>query len=105
MSTKHSPLHNAFGQAVRAFRQGRDLSQEDFAVESGLHRNYVGAVERGEINPTLKTIALFAKGAEVPLSELLELTEIIEDFGLSNALLARVRAGVWRPASHAGQSN
>jgi transcriptional regulator with XRE-family HTH domain len=38
---------------------------------SDLHRNYVGAIERGEINPTLRVLLKLARGLGVPLSELL----------------------------------
>ena len=44
-------LH-ALGRALRELGARRDLSQEELGAEAGLHRNYVGALERGEINPT-----------------------------------------------------
>ena len=37
-----------FGRKVRTLRVGRGLSQEEFADECGLHRTYIGSVERGE---------------------------------------------------------
>jgi len=49
----HSSRHDAFGRAVRETRARRGLSQEQLGFTAGLHRNYVGAIERGEINPTL----------------------------------------------------
>lgn len=42
---------------------------------SALHRNYVGAIERGTINPTFRTLMQLADGLRVPLSELVEIYE------------------------------
>ena len=65
----------ALGRAVREIRARRGWSQEFLGFAAGLHRNYVGAVERGEINPTLKTLLLIVAGLRVPLSELVEIYE------------------------------
>jgi transcriptional regulator with XRE-family HTH domain len=56
-------------------RARRDLSQERLGFASGLHRNYVGAIERGEINPTFKVLLRLSDGLTVPLSELFALYE------------------------------
>lgn len=67
--------YRAFGGAVRELRARRGLRQETLGFESGLHRNYVGAVERGEINPTLRVVFKLARGLTVAPSELLVLAE------------------------------
>ena len=72
----HSPVHDVFGHAVRETRARRGLSQEELGARSKLHRNYVGAIERGEINPTLRVILKLSKGLQVWPSELAELTEL-----------------------------
>jgi transcriptional regulator with XRE-family HTH domain len=64
-----------FGRAVREPRARRDLSQERLGLNSGLHRNYVGAIERGEINRTLKVLFKLATGLTLPLSDLFALFE------------------------------
>lgn len=46
----------AFGARVRDLRHRRGWSQEDLAERAGLHRNYVGGIERGERNPALDNI-------------------------------------------------
>jgi transcriptional regulator with XRE-family HTH domain len=70
-----SAEHLVLGRAVREARARRDLSQERLGVGSGLHRNYIGAIERGEINPTFKVLIKLADGLALPLSELLALYE------------------------------
>ena len=46
----------AFGEAVRAERERKDLSQEELGFEAGLDRTYVSGIERGVRNPTVVTI-------------------------------------------------
>ena len=45
-------------------------SQEDLAEKAGLHRNYVGMVERGERNPGLLNIGRLSRALRVPLADL-----------------------------------
>lgn len=52
----------AFGARVRALRKQAGFSQEDFALEIGLDRTYMGGVERGERNLALLNIRKIAKG-------------------------------------------
>jgi transcriptional regulator with XRE-family HTH domain len=54
-------LQRQFGKAVRGQRKQRGYSQEGFADVLGVHRTYMGGVERAERNVTLKTVARFAK--------------------------------------------
>ena len=70
-----SPEHAALGAAVRELRARRGMSQEALGFASELHRNYIGAIERGEINPTFRTLVQVAHGLAVPLSELVEVYE------------------------------
>jgi transcriptional regulator with XRE-family HTH domain len=82
MAIVHSPNHLALGRALREFRVRRGLSQESFGLRASLHRNYVGAIERGEINPTFRILLKLARGLEAPLSDLIRLYEDrIDDVG------------------------
>jgi transcriptional regulator with XRE-family HTH domain len=49
------PQHVAFSAAVRELRARRGMSQEELGFVSGLHRNYIGSIERGEINAISRT--------------------------------------------------
>lgn len=56
---------------VRGFRHARKLSQEELADLCGLHRTYIGSVERGERNATLSTLEMLAAAFDVSVLELL----------------------------------
>jgi transcriptional regulator with XRE-family HTH domain len=60
-----------FGKLLRAKRNSLGISQEELAFRSGLHRTYVGSVERGERNLSLENIFLFAKALGCKPAELL----------------------------------
>ena len=65
------PLTAILAANIRTFREEKVLSQEDFADICGLHRTYVGSVERGERNVTLSTLEVFASVMGVSVSQLL----------------------------------
>ena len=75
MPRKASPEHAALGRAVRILRQERGLSQEELGHASGLHRNYIGGIERGALNPSFASILKLASGVGVRASELVALSE------------------------------
>lgn len=59
-----------FGRTVRSFRKAAGLSQEMLARKSGVHRTYVGSIERGEANVTLATMVRLALALEVSVADL-----------------------------------
>ncbi len=59
------------GDRVRQLRKKADLSQEELGFRSGLHRTYIGQIERAETNVTLDNIHKIAKALRVNLQDLL----------------------------------
>lgn len=59
-----------FGRSLRRTRLKRKLSQEELAYKAGLHRTYIGMIERAERNISLINMAKISKALEVSLSEL-----------------------------------
>ncbi|MYD95281.1 MAG: helix-turn-helix transcriptional regulator [Chloroflexi bacterium] len=72
---RRAAVQRAFGDRMRMLRHRLGFSQDEFALRSGLHRTYIGAVERGECNITLVNVARIAETLEVPPAALLEETE------------------------------
>lgn len=67
--------HVYLGSAVRELRLRRAASQEELGYRAGLHRNYIGAVERAEVSVTFRTMLRLVGGLDVRLSELILLYE------------------------------
>lgn len=61
-----------FGDKVRAERMRRGFSQEELGARAGVHRTYVGMIERGEKNITLLNIEKFARALGVRISSLVD---------------------------------
>lgn len=59
-----------FGNAVKKQRRICRVSQEKLGEMSDLHRTYIGMIERGERNPSLKNISKIAKAFGISISEL-----------------------------------
>lgn len=55
------PELRAIGQAIRQQRLALNMSQEELADVAGLHRNYVGGIERGERNVGIKALLALAR--------------------------------------------
>lgn len=65
------PIYLLVGSNVRRFRKIRGLSQEALADVAGLHRTYIGSVERGERNISVENIARLAQALNLLPYELL----------------------------------
>lgn len=63
------------GRKLRTLRHVANLSQEELAELSGLHRNYIGGMERGERNPTITSLRRVAKAFGISLSKLFKRLE------------------------------
>ena len=64
-------LQRRAGERIREIRLAKGISQEALAHEIGLHRTYVGSLERGERNPSLQVVSRLARLLEVSTDQLL----------------------------------
>ncbi|MDO8049283.1 helix-turn-helix transcriptional regulator [Janthinobacterium sp. SUN211] len=67
-STNQEQLLQAIGEVVRTRRVAQGLSQEAFAEVVGLHRTYVGGIERGERNVTISNLSKISAKLGISLS-------------------------------------
>lgn len=65
-------LQQTLGRNLRSYRESRALSQEAFAEHLGYHRTYVGEVERGKRNLSLRAVERLAKRLDLDPLSLLE---------------------------------
>ncbi len=63
-------VRKQFGAVVRTYRTTQGYSQEAFADACGLHRTYIGAIERGERNVSIDNIARIADALGVRIADL-----------------------------------
>ncbi|MEI6046465.1 MAG: helix-turn-helix transcriptional regulator [Chloroflexota bacterium] len=63
-------LAQQFGNVIRRLRMAGGLSQEEFADLCGLHRTYIGAIERGEKTVSIATASKLAQALNLSLSQL-----------------------------------
>lgn len=73
-----SPEHQALGRSIRELRTKLGLSQEELAIATGLHRNYVGGIERGERNPSFTNILKISAALGVRASALFDRAEKLD---------------------------
>ena len=64
------------GKAIREKRRVLGCSQEDFADKCKVHRTYIGSIERGERNLSLKNILSISSALKIKASELLKLANL-----------------------------
>lgn len=68
---KISPTRKLLGNNVRRLRKRLLISQEELGFRAGLHRTYIGSIERGEQNISVDNIHKIAKALKVPPKDLL----------------------------------
>ena len=66
-----SDILKEFGKHLREIRLKQNLSQVDLAFKGNFDRNYIGMLERGERNPSLKNLERLAETLEITLPQLL----------------------------------
>lgn len=67
----HKYILEAFGQRMQKVRKEKGITQEELASKLSMHRTYIGLVERGERNPTIRTLYKIAKALGIKSSDLL----------------------------------
>jgi len=60
------------GGRIQTLRKKKQLSQEELAEQAGIHRTYIGAVERGEKNATIETLEKIASALNIKVGELFD---------------------------------
>ena len=63
-----SRVRKSFGKRVRELRKRKGYSQEELADKAGLHRTYIGSIERGEQNVSIDNIDKIAGALKTPIS-------------------------------------
>ena len=70
-STEKAVLRKSFAANLRAAREAQGLSQEALAHDAGLHRTYIGSVERGERNVSIDNIERLARALGLEPADLM----------------------------------
>lgn len=65
-----APILLQFGHRVQVIRKACNLSQEELAEQAGVHRTYIGMIERAEKNITLRNIEKIARALKVEIKDL-----------------------------------
>jgi transcriptional regulator with XRE-family HTH domain len=63
-------IKTKFGKIIKELRSEKGLSQEELADRAGMHRTYIGMIERAEKNITIENICKLSKALDVPLSSI-----------------------------------
>ena len=65
-------IQQRVGRNIRKFREEKELSQEQLAFETGMHRTYISGIERGIRNPTVVILERLAEKLGVTPADLLD---------------------------------
>ncbi len=95
-------LLHRLGQVIRTLRTQAGYSQERFGFAIGVHRTYMGHLERGTANPTMKTLHLVAEGLGLSISDLLTSATVENSGETRSAVAARPGQGSERPSPAGG---
>lgn len=63
-------INKQLGKRVRRLRREQKMSQEELAEKAGIHRTYMGKIERGESNPPVHTVEKIANALKISLKDL-----------------------------------
>lgn len=68
-------LSKQFAKRIRTLRKLKKLTQEELGARSDVSYKYLGKIERCEVNPSLDILGKIAKGFEVSLKDLMDVSE------------------------------
>ena len=69
-NSRNLDLLKKFGANLKRLRESKGMSQEELCFRSGLSKNQIGNIERGEVNATISSVAAIAAGLEISAQEL-----------------------------------
>lgn len=69
---KATPTRKKLGTRIRKIRKQSGISQEELGYRAGVHRTYIGAIERAEQNVSIDNIHRIARALKVTVDELLK---------------------------------
>lgn len=76
MEVKESNINVLFGKRLKELRNSLGISQEELGYLTGLHRTYIGQVERAEKNITIKLIGKIAESLEIDVKDLFDFSNL-----------------------------
>lgn len=76
MDTIQNNINIKFGLMVKQYRMAKNLSQEEFAFECGLHRTYIGQIERAEKNISIKNVEKIAIALGMDIKDLFDFSKL-----------------------------
>lgn len=65
-----TPTRKQFGRRLRELRKEAGLSQEELGFRAGLHRTYIGSIERAEQNVSVDNVHKLAKAFKISVDQL-----------------------------------
>lgn len=79
MNNTQTNTNIKFGLMIKKLRTEKNLSQEDFAFECGLHRTYIGQIERAEKNISIKNVEKIANALGMDVKDLFDFSKLDDD--------------------------
>lgn len=72
----NSEINSKIGTKIKLLRMKVSLSQEQLALQAGINKNSLGAIERGQSSPTIETLAKISEALGLELKELVDVSKI-----------------------------
>lgn len=73
---QNTNINILFGQMIKTIRSQRNISQEELAFECGLHRTYIGQIERAEKNISIKNVEKIARALGMDVKDLFDFSQL-----------------------------